>query len=155
ALPLLEATLEWYQQANDIEEQARVVEQMGRVYAALGAAAQGIPFLQHWLASSNVHALSASRRSALYLALTYLLMNSSRNTEALSAAQQAADLAHQAEDAQQLGVAGWYLGRVLMLLGRLQEGAQALEAAIPLAEQASDLRCLCYLFFNLCIIADQ
>ncbi|HEY7349299.1 MAG TPA: AAA family ATPase [Ktedonobacterales bacterium] len=155
ALPILEETLAFYQQTNDLEEQAKVVEQIGHVYAALGAAEKGIPFLQHWLASPSLYTFSTYRRCALYLTLTYLLMNSSRNTEALSAARQAVDLAQQAQDARQLGVARWYLGRVLMLLGRLKEAVQALEAAIPLAEQAGDLRCLCHVFSNLSLIADE
>ncbi len=153
ALTLLEETLAFYQQTNDLEEQARAAEKIGQVYAALGAAEQGILFLQHWLASPILSALSVYRRGTLYLVLAYLLMNSSRYTEALPMVQQAVGLVEQAQDIQLLGTARRYLGRVLRLLGRLKEAAQEFEAAIPLAEQAGDLRCLCLLLPNLSLIA--
>ncbi|HEU5198285.1 MAG TPA: AAA family ATPase [Ktedonobacterales bacterium] len=155
ALTLLEETLAFYQQTGDLEEQAKVAEKMGQVYAALGAAEQGILLLQRWLASPTLPALSVYRRGALHLALAYLLMNSSRNTEALPVAQQAVELVEQTQDTQLLGTARRYLGRVLRLLGRLKEAAQEFEAAVPLAEQAGDLRCLCLLLPNLSLIAIQ
>jgi tetratricopeptide (TPR) repeat protein len=155
ALTRLEETLAFYQQTNDLEEQAKVAEKIGQVYAALGAAEQGILFLQHWLASPTLSTLSVYRRGTLYLVLAYLLMNSSRNTEALPVTRQAVELVEQAQDTQLLGTAQRYLGRVLRLLGRLKEAAQTFEAAIPLAEQAGDLRCLCLLLSNLSLIADQ
>jgi tetratricopeptide (TPR) repeat protein/transcriptional regulator with XRE-family HTH domain len=155
ALTLLEEALAFYQQTHDLEEQAKVAEKIGHVYAALGAAEEGILFLQHWLASPTLPALSVYRRGALYLMLAYLLMNSSRNTEALPVAQQAVELVEQAQDTQLLGTAKRYLGRAFRLLGRLKEAAQEFEAAVPLAEQAGDLRCLCLLLSNLSLIADQ
>lgn len=155
ALPFLEETLAFYQQTNDLEGQAKVSEKIGQVYGALGASEKGIPFLQQWLASPSLETLSPYRRGALYLSLTYLLMNSSRNSEALAAAQQAVAFARQAQNVQLLGAAYWHLGRVLMLLGRLNEAAEMLEAALPLAEQAGDLRCLCYTLLNLSLITDE
>jgi tetratricopeptide (TPR) repeat protein len=155
ALPLLEESLAMYQQTNDLEEQAKVAEKIGQVYAALGAAEQGILFLQHWLASPALPTLSLSRRGTLYLMLAYLLMNNSRNAEALPVMQQAVELVEQTQNTQLLGTARRYLGRVFRLLGRLKEATREFEAALPLAEQAGDLRCLCLLLSNLSLIADQ
>lgn len=152
ALSVLEEALVVYQTAQDVECQARVIAKMGQLHASRGTSADGITLLEPWLASNQAGTLSAKSRGMLSLTLVYLFLNSGRYTEALAAAQQAADLAQQAQDIHLLGKANWHAGRSLMLLGRAEKAIPLFEAALPIAEQAGDLRDLYYILVNLSLV---
>ena len=149
AVAVLEEALAVYRSAGDSEGQARVVAKIGQLHASRGAAATGIALVESWLASPQAGTVSAQQQGTLSMTLAYLSMNSGRYQEALAAAQQAADLARQAQDNHLLGKALWHIGRSLLLLGRPGEAVPQFEAALPLAEQAGDLRDLYYILNNL------
>lgn len=152
ALEVLEDTFAVYQTAQEVEGQARVTAKMGQLHAARGAAAEGITLLETWLASHQAGTFSAQQQGILSMTLSYLFLNSGRSLEALAAAEQAADLAQQAQDNHLLGQAQWHVGRSLMLLGRLEESIPRFEAALPFVERSGDLRSLYYILLNLSLV---
>jgi transcriptional regulator with XRE-family HTH domain len=141
-----------YQATQDLAGQARVVAMMGYLHGCLGATEEGIVLLQPWLEPPYVSMLSAQSRGLLSMHFSELLRTSGRFEDALAVAEQAALLARQAQDEALLGQAEWYLGNMLLSLGNLSAAGAAYQAALPLLEQAGDIRGLCIVLGNLMVL---
>ena len=149
AIDLLEEPLAYYRAAQDVEGQARIMGQIGRLQAARGTSEAGIALIEPWLASSAMQMLSPENQGSLYTTLNYLFQNCGRFPEALKTAEQAVALAQRTNDQRLLGMASWHLGRSLMLLNRHTDAQPHLETALPLVERAGDVRSLYYVLLNL------
>jgi tetratricopeptide (TPR) repeat protein len=140
ALELLEVAGAGYALLGHVDAQARVVAQVGAVYASLGTAASGIERLQREVIELEAGGASAARLAEVLLALALLYRDNGRYDDHLHAAQRAAELASATTDAPLQARAEARLGVGLLMVERNQEGAAILERTLPRLEAVGDLR---------------
>jgi predicted ATPase len=135
ALAALYQALETYRQADDLQGQARVTAQLGRVCARCGRTDEGLTRVRSLLAKMQRAdaALPAVARAALYEAEAWLLDAAQRWDEALAACTRAAEYANAAEDARLLTHVEMLRGGALLALGRTEESLVVLRRAAALS----------------------
>lgn len=135
---VLERALQRYREAGDLDG-------MGRAGQTLGAALddQGRPEeAQHRLeVMADLLAGRAPSAAAAWLQvrLSRVFHHVGRYGEMLAAAERVAELAQAVGDDRLRGVSQLQRGTASLLLGRIDEGREALEEAIPLLEESGDL----------------
>ena len=141
ALAALEQAAQAWRAAGELESLGRVVRQIGWAYVANGAPEEGIRRVQSLL--PEVEGLGPSATlAALYETLAWAFWQSGQYAEALPTAERTAAMARTLGDTRMVARANVLQGNVLALLGRVKEGLDATEAAIPPAEAAKDLESL-------------
>lgn len=149
ALARAEAT---YRAAADWEGLSRVTARLGWVHAQHGTPEDGLRLLRPARDTLAAQGVSPSGLAALDVALAQLCYSCGRYDEQYSAATRAATLARQAGDARLLAQAEMRRGNALLMMGRMEEGAAVMEAAVPLAEAASDLWSLVHALNNVGVV---
>jgi tetratricopeptide (TPR) repeat protein/transcriptional regulator with XRE-family HTH domain len=142
ALDVLDRAAETYCAADDRGGWGRALARIGSVHALQGTAGEGVARLRPAMETLRTSGLSSLVLADLYVTLAWLVNATGSYGEALADAEQASQLARAAQDTTLLTQAELRRGQVLLMLGRLDEGARALQEAIPLAEAAGDLRSL-------------
>jgi len=142
ALAALDHALAAHQAANDLDGSLRVSARIGELHVLRGTPEEGIICLQAVLASLPGRTPSQSDLASIYVALAWLINATGRYGEALAVADQAARLARAAGETRLVVQADLRRGQLLIMLGGLQEGAQVLRDALPVAESLADLRSL-------------
>jgi len=140
ALSDLERTAAACRSSGNLEEEARVTAEMGRLHFLRGTPREGIARLRSMLDRMPDDA-PPDVPAALFASLAPLYWVTGRYTALLAAATEGASLAEAAEGKASALYAETevWLGIALLALERIEEGMQVLEAAIPLAEAAGDL----------------
>jgi predicted ATPase/DNA-binding XRE family transcriptional regulator len=142
ALEALARAAHGHRAAADLEALARVIGQIGRAHARGGTPEEGIAALRAFLESPTAEGLSPRSQAAVYAGLAQLYQAAGHYGEQLRVAERAADLARRARDAATLAQVEVRRGSALCMLGRSDEGLQALASALSLAEANGDLRSL-------------
>jgi tetratricopeptide (TPR) repeat protein len=151
ALKALDAAVEGYRESGNAESVRRVTAEIGRVHRAQGTADEGIARIKQVL-DADPHSAPSSGVAALYVVLARLYFNVGKYQEDFDAASRGAELANLAADTRTLAEAEMVRGGALYYLRRIQDALQAMEAAIPLAEEAGDLEVLSILLGNTSVI---
>ena len=138
ALKALGQAAEKYRRANDVEAQARVAAQIGRVHADQGTSDEGIAYTERMLEALEGGDPSPGM-AALYAALAFLYFAAGRYREQQVAAERASELARRFGNDELLAAAEVRRGSALLLLGQREQALAVLEDAIPLAERVGDL----------------
>ncbi len=154
ARAVLDRAARAYEAADDREGLARVLAQIGHIYAFRGLPQEGIARIQSALARLEGNT-SPGALAALYVTLATLSFTHGAYTEQLAAATRASDLARQAGDdslrAESEGARGLALGS----LGDPEKACRVLEEVIPLAETAGTAFALTAALHNVsCIYRD-
>jgi len=150
SLATIETALSTYRDLRDVEGEGRVAAGAQQAYVTLHTPEAGVARLRPLLEDLRSRGLSKIGQARLYSAMANLLQRSggffsageqatSRLSEALVAAKQAMALARATEHDDVLAQAMMYQAFALLWLGRDEEGLDALEGALPLAEAAGDL----------------
>ncbi|MGE5335048.1 MAG: ATP-binding protein, partial [Nitrososphaerota archaeon] len=137
SLAAFERAYEVYREAGDAEAQARVMAQLGQVYADRGAAREGLQRLSPALtpdAPDAARNVAPQTLAALHDIYAQLLHIAGRYQEQLAEAEQAADLARDAGDELLLCQIQMRRGNALRMLGQLRDAGQTLEGVIRVAE---------------------
>lgn len=142
ALAALAEAMSAHRDMADAESMARVAAEIAQAHTLRGTPEEGITWLQRELRALETRALSSAGLARLYIALANLQNACNENLRALAAADRGAQLARTAHDDRLLVRAERRRGNALLLLGRIEESLDALEAAIPLAEALGDLTSL-------------
>ena len=152
SLAAFERAYDVYQNETDAEAQARVLAQIGQVYADQGAARDGLRRLNPALAPEAERGITPRTLAALHDIYAQLLHLAGRYGEQLSEAEQAADLARDAGDEPLRCQIQMRRGNALRMLGRLSEASQALEDVIRTAQALGDPRILAQALENVSIV---
>ncbi|HEY7848475.1 MAG TPA: tetratricopeptide repeat protein, partial [Ktedonobacterales bacterium] len=142
ALAALRQAATSYDAAGEFEGLARASALQGEVYVLRATPDEGVRQLEALLALPCMRAVSLRGLAALHVTLAWLINATGRYEAALAPAERAAELATAEGDEILLTQAELRRGQLLLMLGRLEEGARVLEGALPLAERAGDLRSL-------------
>ena len=148
SLEPLEQAAAMYRAAGDGQSEVRAVAQIGRLHRERGTLEEGISRLQPLLESLESDN-PPPWLAAPYVALAHLCFARGRYSEALTAAERAADLARGVGDERILAEAEGRRGAALAKLGRLGEAFQVSEQVIDLAESAGDFETLARTLTNL------
>lgn len=151
ALEALDRAVQAYRLADDLEGVGRAMAHIGRAHAARGTPDEGIARIEPLLDSLSAHGLTRPL-AALHAALAQLFFSSGRYDAQLGSAQRAAGLARASGDTSILAEAELRRGTALVMLGRPDDGVQALLEAILLAETAGDLTSLSRALTNLTVV---
>jgi tetratricopeptide (TPR) repeat protein/transcriptional regulator with XRE-family HTH domain len=141
ALDVLKRSMEAYRAAGDADGELRTVARMGEVHALRGTPEKGLACVRPALAAVDARVTTGTLAKAT-LAHAWLLNITGRYAEALTVAEQAAQLALSDGDAHLRVQADSRRSQLLLMLGRLPEGVRILEEVVPLAESIGDLRSL-------------
>jgi tetratricopeptide (TPR) repeat protein/transcriptional regulator with XRE-family HTH domain len=152
ALLALEASAAGYRAAGDREGEGRAVAQIGWAHALRGTPEEGIAYLRRQPLVEITY--SPRGLAAIHLALAKLYVDSGRYPEQLDAADRALEHATEAGDERLRAQAAQRRGTALLMLARLDEGAEVLEEALPAVEAAGDLRDLSYALNNIGWVKD-
>jgi tetratricopeptide (TPR) repeat protein/transcriptional regulator with XRE-family HTH domain len=126
-----------FRQLGDEEGEARVTVQLAPVQRAIGSPDEGIARIQSVLRRSESH-LRPRDTAELYIVLDLLLYSTGRYQEALDAAQRGSAFAQEAGESAAWARAETGRGTELLMLGRIDEALDALEAVIALSEASAD-----------------
>jgi tetratricopeptide (TPR) repeat protein/transcriptional regulator with XRE-family HTH domain len=139
ALSVLERAATTYRATGDLESLGSVTAQMGRAHAFRGTQDEGIQRITPLLGLLTRSGPSPSL-AALYMALYNLYFTSGRYSEALTASDQAADLARAMGDTRLWACATAYSADVLPSLDeRFGDALPLAEESIPLLQEEGDL----------------
>jgi tetratricopeptide (TPR) repeat protein len=138
ALAVLEWVTERYRASGDLEGEGRVAAQIGQLHVEMGTPEQGILLIQPLVARLVARGPSPAL-GALYMALTQIFYFTGRYSEEVEAAEQAAAVASALGDTRLLASAHGARGTALETMGRIQEGLEALQEALRLAESTGQL----------------
>jgi tetratricopeptide (TPR) repeat protein/transcriptional regulator with XRE-family HTH domain len=141
ALSVLEEAAQVYASSGERNGEGRAVAQIGRVHYLRGTTDDGIRRLLPLRDRAVQEGLPATV-GAVDVALAPLFLARGRYTEQLEAAEGAAAAARAIGSDRLLAEAEVWRGCALNQLGEMIEGRQVQEAAVPLAEAASDLASL-------------
>lgn len=145
AIPLLDEALALCEEARGPEAIATVAAQLGQIHAVGGSVRDGVDRIRSVVDRYQLELRPASL-ARLFLALAGLFFASSEYAKQLAAADRAKELAEAtvpgAERASLVAEAQTRRGVALGLLGNVSAAREALEEAIPLAEEANDLEIL-------------
>jgi tetratricopeptide (TPR) repeat protein len=150
AVDLLEQAAHLYASGEQPRDERRVWALIGRSHAHGGTSDQGLDRLRTVLDRAPPDSTPQPGLAALHASLAQLLFVHGQMPEALASIDRALELAHCEGDDSTLVFAGMRRGTVLALLNRPQEAREALQQAIPLAEEHGDLHTLAYILYNLC-----
>jgi len=148
ALPVLEEAIGGYREIGDVVGQVGttadlgfVLEHRGAVQEAQQRLIQMVSIMEAHLQSS--HAVALARAGAeLYVTLSEIYQFQGQYEEMLDAADRAGELARMIEDERLRGMSEQRRGSAFILLGRIEEGRDALETAISVHEKTGNLRWL-------------
>lgn len=154
ALEALESAVGTYCRIGDLDGLARATAQVARIQANRGAVAEGLRRLATLIGALDETKLSVKTLAETHIALAVLCDDSGRHVEALHAAERGSVLAEAAADSRLLGEAMRLRGSALIMLGRMDEGVRLLEQAIPLLEEAGELRDMCFALNHLAWVDD-
>ncbi|HEX6540525.1 MAG TPA: AAA family ATPase [Ktedonobacterales bacterium] len=154
SLMAFERALEVYHGEGDVEAQARVMAQIGQVYADRGAAREGLQQLAPVLTPESDAAGGIAPRTlaALHDIYAQLLHLAGRYGEQMTEAERAATFARDAGDELLLCQIQMRRGNALRMLGRLREASQTLEDVIRVAETMGDPRILSQALENVSVV---
>lgn len=152
SLAAFEGAFAVYRSKGDAEAQARVLAQMGQVYADRGAAREGLRRLAPAIAPDAAHDVAPPTLAALHDIYAQLFHLAGQYREQLAEAEQAADLARDAGDEPLLCQIQMRRGNALRMLGRLGEASQTLEDVIRVAEALGDPRILAQALENVSVV---
>jgi tetratricopeptide (TPR) repeat protein len=138
ALQALGQAAEKYRRANDVEAQARVAAQIGRVHADRGTSDEGIAYTGRMLEALEGGDPSPGM-AALYAALAFLYFAAGRYREQQAAAERASELARRFGNDEILAAAEVRRASALLMLGQREQALAVLQDAIPLADRVGDL----------------
>ncbi len=149
ALATIETSLSAYRALGDVEGEGRVAEGFQYVYFALATPELGIARLRPLLGDLRERGISQIGQARLYGALARLLARCGwftaseeaaiRLADAIMTAERAMELARATGDEDVLARAMLNWAHPLVWVGRFEEGLNAIEGALPLAEAAGDL----------------
>ncbi|HEX8919249.1 MAG TPA: AAA family ATPase [Chloroflexota bacterium] len=142
ALPMLERAAQMYRAAGDLESEARVLAQVGRVHVAGGSVERGVSILQSALNSHSHYELHSSQ-AALYSSLSRLLYVGGRYGESLDSAAEAIRLARDGGAVGIVAEAEVTRAAALPMLGDWSDGVATARVAIAHAEEAGDVFSAC------------
>jgi tetratricopeptide (TPR) repeat protein len=111
---------------------------MGHLHVDMGTPEQGLQLVQRLVARLAARGPSPAL-AVLYMALTQIFYFTSRFSEEVAAAEQAAAVARALRDDRLLAAAHGARGTALETMGHLAEGLQALQEAIRIAESSGEL----------------
>ena len=137
AVGVLQRAVDTYSRAGDHDAAGRVLAQLGSLQAVRGAPHEGVAQLRAFLERPETAALQPTILATIFLALSQLYRVSGQYIEMLAAAESAASQAA-THDPGLHAKAEQDRGTALLMLGSNEEGAQALEAAIPGLEALDD-----------------
>jgi tetratricopeptide (TPR) repeat protein len=141
ALAMLEHAEAGHRAAGDADGVLRTVARIGEVYALRGMPEAGLSRVRPALAAASAE-VSAGTLATAHLAHAWLLNITGRYAEALALAERAAALARSSGDVHLRVQADSRRSQLLLMLGRLEEGARMLEDVVTLATSVGDLRSL-------------
>jgi tetratricopeptide (TPR) repeat protein len=137
ALEALERAAELYRARGDLEQEGRIVAEIGWVHRGRGTAEEGIARIQPLVSAMETAGATGPQvqvLAGLYTALARLFFRLERHHEELKAAERASDLARRTGNDTILAVAEARRGAALMTLGQRTQAREVLEEAVVLAE---------------------
>jgi class 3 adenylate cyclase len=140
ALSTLEGALATYRALGDLDGQARVIAQIGWLYAFMGSVDRGVAQVQAFLAAADQQTLASANRAKLYAALASLSDDAGRWEDAEVAAERAEQSAREAEDMALVGQALRVRAMLRIRAGHVSQGRDLLGQAILLLDQGGDMR---------------
>lgn len=152
SLTAFERAFEVYHQEANIEAQARVLTQIGQVYADRGSAREGLRRLAPALAPDAAQGVSPQTLAALHDIYAQLLHLAGRYGEQMAETEQAAAYARDAGDEALRCQIEMRRGNALRMLGQLREASQTLEDVIRVAEALGDPRILSQALDNVSVV---
>lgn len=151
ALAPLDAAVEGFRRAGDVEAERRVTAEIGRLHRARGTPAEGIARITVLLEAQQ-DSQPTSGLAALNVVLARLYYNLGKYDEDFKAASRGAELASGAGDPRVLAEAEMARGTALYHLRRIDDALGVLENAIPLAETVGDFEVLSILLANISVV---
>jgi len=134
----LERAAETYRATGDLESLAHVMAKIGSIHTGTGTESEGVERL--WRLAAQLEAHVPSRGLvALYASLADLLFSIGRYRDNLATAKRAVELARMVGDRGSLARALWFVGVAHLGAGHLAESRRALEGAIELTGETSEL----------------
>lgn len=152
SLTAFERAFEVYRQEGDIEAQARVLTQIGQVYADRGSAREGLRRLAPALAPDAARGVAPQTLAALHDIYAQLLHLAGQYGEQMAQTEQAAAYARDAGDEALRCQIEMRRGNALRMLGQLREASQTLEDVIRVAEALGDPRILSQALDNVSVV---
>jgi tetratricopeptide (TPR) repeat protein len=152
SLTVFERACEVYRQAGDIEAQARVLTQIGQVYADRGAAREGLQRLSSALTPDATRGVAQQTLAALHDIYAQLLHLAGRYGEQMAETERAAAYARDAGDEALLCQIEMRRGNALRMLGQLRRASRTLEDVIRVAETLGDPRILSQALDNVSVV---
>jgi tetratricopeptide (TPR) repeat protein/transcriptional regulator with XRE-family HTH domain len=152
SLTAFERAFEAYHKEGDIGAQARVLTQIGQVYADRGSAREGLQRLAPALAPDAVRGVAPQTLAALHDIYAQLLHLAGRYGEQMAETEQAAAYARDAGDEALRCQIEMRRGNALRMLGQLREASQTLEEVIRAAEMLGDPRILSQALDNVSVV---
>ncbi|HEY7343507.1 MAG TPA: AAA family ATPase [Ktedonobacterales bacterium] len=152
ALTDFEHAFEVYRKEADIESQARVLTQIGQVYADRGSAREGLQRLAPALTPEASQGIAPQTLAALHDVYAQLLHLAGRYSEQMTETEQAAAYARDAGDEALRCQIEMRRGNALRMLGQLREASQTLEDVIRAAEALGDPRILSQALDNVSVV---
>jgi tetratricopeptide (TPR) repeat protein/transcriptional regulator with XRE-family HTH domain len=152
SLTAFECAFEAYHKEGATEAQARVLTQIGQVYADRGAAREGLRRLAPALEPEAAHGVAPQTLAALHDIYAQLLHLAGRYDEQMAETEQAATYARDAGDEALRCQIEMRRGNALRMLGRLREASQTLEDVIGVAETLGDPRILSQALDNASVV---
>ncbi len=152
SLAAFERAQEVYHSAGDAEARARVLAQIGQVYADRSAAREGLQRLAPALTPDATRGVAPQTLAALHDVHAQLLHVGGQYREQLVETEQAADYARDAGDEPLLCQIQMRHGNALRMLGQLREASQTLEDVIQVAEAIGDPRILSQALENVSVV---
>jgi|GEM_PF-377962 len=152
ALTALESAAELYRSVGDIEGVRRVTAETGRLFRAQGKPGLGIVRIEELL-NEEADGPPTSGLAELYVALARLYYNAGRYQEQLRAAGRGSEMAAVLGNRRVLAEAEMSRSVGLYHLRRTEDALQAMDAAIPVAEEAGDFESLSNMLANTAMIS--
>jgi len=137
ALEALERAAELFRARGDLEEEGRIVAEIGWVHRGRGTAEEGIARIQPLVSAMETAGATGPQvqvLAGLYTALARLFFRLEQHHEELKAAERASELARRTGNDTILAVAEARRGAALMTLGQRTQACEVLEEAVVLAE---------------------
>lgn len=152
ALGAFERAFARYRAAGDIEAQARVLTQIGQVYADRGTAREGLKRLAPLLAPDELSGVTPRTLAALHDVYAQLLHVNGQYGEQLAEVEQASEYARDAGDDLLRCQIQMRRGSALRMLGQLRQADAILEDVIHLAEAIGDPHILSQALENVSVV---